>query len=88
MKAAEEILKETMDGDDLYTAFSNWHPQYILKKSIEAIKIAQTEAIEKTVKACAEAAQKPYLTAGMTNLANRSRQSIFEVGEQLKSKLL
>lgn len=57
MRKAEEMLKETMDGDDLYTAFSNWHPQYLLKKSIEAIKQAQTEAIEETVKACAEAAK-------------------------------
>lgn len=80
MKKAEQILKESYGSTDLCYPFEK-------TVVLNAIKQAQIEAIEETVKACAEAAQKPYIENGMTNLAFRSKQLILAVEQQLKSKL-
>lgn len=61
MKTPEETLMESMDGDDLYTAFMNWYPDWLMKRSIMAVEKAQTEAWNEAVEAVLKESKKSGL---------------------------
>lgn len=82
MKTAEEILKESYKTTDVFD-----YP-YETNAVLNAIKQAQSEAIDEAVKACAEAAKCIKTgNSGSWMDASIDEKSILKVAEQLKSKL-
>lgn len=63
MRKAEEILKNTIDGDNLYPAFMNCHPSWLLERSTNAIKIAQKEAYNEAIAEAIDTLPSEYLFA-------------------------
>jgi len=101
MKPAEIIFKDHFEiksdindfdyFDDIRYCSSRIKPNcngIYISEIYELIKKAQSEAIDETVKACAEAAKTKWYQDENDKLnVMVSKQSILSVAEQLKSKL-